>query len=38
MAGNLGVFEIHSIAYDSLTNVLMSGNQDNGTHFQTNTK
>ena len=34
MAGSLGTFEIHSIAYDSLSNVLMSGNQDNGTHYQ----
>ncbi len=34
LAGNLGVAEYHDIAYDSLSNVVMSGSQDNGTQIQ----
>ena len=34
LAGSLAVIEFHDIAYDSLSDVLMGGTQDNGTHFQ----
>ncbi len=34
MAGDLGVIEFHDIAYDSNSNTLIGGTQDNGTHFQ----
>jgi hypothetical protein len=32
--GNLGVFEAHDVAYDSVANIAMIGTQDNGTHIQ----
>ncbi len=32
--GNLNVSEIHSIAHNTLTDILVSGTQDNGTHQQ----
>ena len=34
LAGTLGVVEFHDVAYDSNSNVLIGGTQDNGTHFQ----
>lgn len=34
MIGNLSVTEIHDIAYDSNSNVLIGGNQDTGTTYQ----
>jgi len=34
LAGDLGVIEFHDIAYDNLTNTIIGGTQDNGTHFQ----
>ncbi|MCW5852363.1 MAG: VCBS repeat-containing protein [Anaerolineae bacterium] len=33
--GNLGVSEIHDVAYDPLANVLVGGLQDNGVAYQT---
>ena len=35
LAGDLRITEIHDIAYDSLSNLLVAGTQDNGTTFQT---
>lgn len=35
--GNLQVTEIHDIAYDSNSNILVAGSQDNGTIHQTST-
>jgi Ca2+-binding RTX toxin-like protein/methionine-rich copper-binding protein CopC len=35
LAGTLGVTEFHDIAYDSLSDILIGGTQDNGTHYQT---
>lgn len=32
--GNLQVTEMHDVAYDSVSNVLISGNQDTGTTYQ----
>ena len=32
--GNLQVTEIHDIAYDTVSNIIISGNQDNGTTIQ----
>ncbi len=32
--GNLNVMEVHNVAKDSITNVLIIGTQDNGTHQQ----
>jgi hypothetical protein len=32
--GDLQISEMHSVAYDSLSNVLISGNQDTGTTYQ----
>ena len=34
LAGNLGVVEYHDIAYDTVSNVLLGGTQDNGTQVQ----
>ena len=34
MAGNLQVTEAHSVAYDTVSNIIMTGNQDNGTSVQ----
>ncbi|HBN78489.1 MAG TPA: hypothetical protein DD473_22300, partial [Planctomycetaceae bacterium] len=34
LAGSLGVAEFHDVAYDSLTNTIIAGAQDNGTQFQ----
>lgn len=34
MAGNLQVTEVHSIVYDTVSNVIITGNQDNGTSVQ----
>ncbi|MEZ6127297.1 MAG: proprotein convertase P-domain-containing protein [Planctomycetaceae bacterium] len=34
MAGNLGVVEYHSVTYDTISNVIIGGSQDNGTHVQ----
>ncbi len=34
MAGNLQVTEAHSIAYDTVSNIIFTGNQDNGTSVQ----
>ena len=34
IVGDISLFEIHNIAYDSVTNVVMAGTQDNGTLFQ----
>lgn len=34
LAGSLAVIEFHDIAYDSLTQTIVGGTQDNGTHFQ----
>ena len=33
-AGTLGVIEFHDVAYDSTSDIIMGGTQDNGTHFQ----
>ena len=33
--GNLGTIEFHQIAYDSLSNTILGGTQDNGTPYQT---
>ncbi|MFO0921579.1 MAG: GEVED domain-containing protein [Pirellulales bacterium] len=35
LIGNLQTTEMHDVAYDSVSNVLMSGNQDTGTTYQT---
>ncbi len=35
LVGDLGVIEIHDVAYDRLSNTLFIGTQDNGTHAQT---
>ncbi len=32
--GNLQITEVHSVAYDSLSQTLIGGNQDNGTAYQ----
>ncbi|MCA9010706.1 MAG: hypothetical protein KDB01_13235, partial [Planctomycetaceae bacterium] len=32
--GNLQVMEVHDVSYDPLTNIIMTGTQDNGTHIQ----
>ncbi|MCB1236920.1 MAG: putative Ig domain-containing protein [Verrucomicrobiae bacterium] len=37
MAGTLQITEAHSVAYDTLNNVLITGNQDNGTSQQNTT-
>ena len=34
LAGNLGVVEYHSIGYDAVSNLIVGGTQDNGTHAQ----
>ena len=34
IAGNLAVTEAHDVAYDSVSNTVITGNQDNGTTFQ----
>ena len=34
LVGNLGVAEYHDVAYDSLSNIIMAGSQDNGTQYQ----
>src|SRR5262249_18105558 len=34
IAGDISVFELHSIAYDHVSHVIMAGAQDNGTLFQ----
>lgn len=34
MAGNLQVTEAHSITYDTVSNIIITGNQDNGTSVQ----
>jgi hypothetical protein len=34
MIGNLNVTEVHDLAYDWVSNVIMIGTQDNGTHIQ----
>jgi hypothetical protein len=34
MIGNLAITEMHSVAYDNNSNVLISGNQDTGTTYQ----
>jgi hypothetical protein len=34
MAGNLQVTEVHSIVYDTVSNIIITGNQDNGTSVQ----
>ncbi|MCA9051469.1 MAG: hypothetical protein KDA89_22175, partial [Planctomycetaceae bacterium] len=34
LAGSLAVVEFHDIAYDTLSNVIMGGAQDNGTQYQ----
>ena len=34
ITGDISVFEIHSIAYDHVSHVIMAGAQDNGTLFQ----
>ncbi|MBX9926332.1 MAG: hypothetical protein K2Y05_08235, partial [Hyphomicrobiaceae bacterium] len=34
IAGDISVFEIHSIAYDHISHVILAGTQDNGTLFQ----
>ncbi|MEP3480196.1 MAG: Calx-beta domain-containing protein [Fuerstiella sp.] len=35
LAGNLGTVEYHSIAYDTISDLILGGTQDNGTHVQT---
>lgn len=35
LAGNLGVVEYHDIVYDTNSDVILGGTQDNGTHLQT---
>lgn len=37
MAGNLQITEIHSIVYDTVSNIIITGNQDNGTSVQNTT-
>ena len=37
LVGDLGVSELHDIAYDTLSHVLVAGTQDNGTVFQVST-
>ncbi|MGV3484666.1 MAG: Ig-like domain-containing protein [Planctomycetaceae bacterium] len=37
MMGNLQVTEAHNVAYDSLSNTIMTGNQDTGSTFQSST-
>ncbi len=34
IVGDLSVFELHNIAYDSISNVIAAGAQDNGTLYQ----
>ena len=34
IVGDMSVFELHSIAYDSVSNIIMAGAQDNGTQMQ----
>ncbi len=34
IAGNLQVFEIHDIAWNAISNTIVAGTQDNGTHQQ----
>ncbi|MFV0446509.1 MAG: hypothetical protein ACK5Q5_23295 [Planctomycetaceae bacterium] len=34
ISGNLAVAEVHDVAYDSLSNTIITGNQDNGTQVQ----
>ncbi|HET9031982.1 MAG TPA: hypothetical protein VFN25_03655 [Dokdonella sp.] len=34
MIGNLNVTEVHDLAYDEISSVIMIGTQDNGTHIQ----
>ena len=34
MAGNLQVTEAHSVTYDTVSNIIITGNQDNGTSVQ----
>jgi hypothetical protein len=34
IVGDMSVFELHSIAYDHVSNIIMAGAQDNGTLFQ----
>jgi hypothetical protein len=34
IVGDIGVFEVHSIAYDDISHTIMVGTQDNGTLFQ----
>lgn len=36
LSGSLGVFEYHDVAYDSNSNVILAGAQDNGTQYQLN--
>jgi hypothetical protein len=35
--GNLGVMELHDVAYDSVSNIIIAGTQDNGTQIQMST-
>jgi len=35
--GDIRVTEIHDVAYDSVSNIIISGNQDTGTTYQTET-
>ena len=35
MAGNLQITEAHNVAYDTVSNIIITGNQDNGTTQQT---
>jgi hypothetical protein len=34
IVGDMSVFELHSIAYDHISHIIMAGSQDNGTLFQ----
>lgn len=34
VAGNLNVMEVHDLAHDRVSNILVIGTQDNGTHMQ----
>ncbi|HEX8165654.1 MAG TPA: FG-GAP-like repeat-containing protein [Beijerinckiaceae bacterium] len=34
IVGDMSVFEIHDLAYDHVSNIIMAGTQDNGTLFQ----
>lgn len=34
VAGNLNVMEVHSLDHDAVSNILVIGTQDNGTHMQ----